>query len=188
MQFSKITTATVALALLTLAVGGFAAIGAAEETDENDWEEIGNSTVETTDETEYVELDLEFVDEFVNTDEETVELTIYDESEYNDSDVDETAVLEDTVIGSPNETVTNEYSVGDTTDDELEPETEYRAIIEVENDADHIVSGFVAADDESIGGAQFGTETMDASPGFGVAVAVAAIASAGMLAARRGDN
>ncbi|MFC4437003.1 MULTISPECIES: PGF-CTERM sorting domain-containing protein [Natrialbaceae] len=187
MQFSKITTAAVALALLTLAVGGFAAIGAAEETDGTEWEEIGNSTVETTNETEYVELDLEFAEEFTNTGNETVELTIYDETEYNDSEIDETPVLEDTVIGSPNETVTNEYSVGTTTDDELDPETEYRAIIEVEHDANHIVSGFVAADDESIGGAQFGTETMDASPGFGVAVAIAAIASAGALAARRGS-
>jgi len=183
MSFSKLTTATVALALITLAIAGVAAIGAAED---SDWDELDNSTFETTNDTEYVEFDLETAETFENTAEENVELTIYDEAEYNDSEVDEQPVIEDSVTLEPNETYTEEFDLSDT---DLEAETEYRAIVDVEYDADHIVSGYVAADDESIGGVQFG-DGDDAVPGFGagVAVAGAAIALAGLVArGRRGS-
>ncbi|MXV61295.1 hypothetical protein GS429_04290 [Natronorubrum sp. JWXQ-INN-674] len=182
MQFSKITTAVVALSLITIGLVGFAAIGAAEDTELT---ELENTTVETTENTSYVELDLEFAEEFTNTDSEDVALTVYDETEYNDSEIDETPVLEDSVTGSPNETVTNEYTVGTEAEDDLEPETEYRAIIEVENE-DHIAGGYIAADDETVGGVMFG-EDADSVPGFGagIAVAAAAIATAGLVARTR---
>ena len=161
---TRLLSATIA-ALLVLAVvsAGMLLVGtaAAEETD--DLEEVVNSTIKTTENTSYVEYDLVFAEEF-ETDEETVELTIYDD--------DETAVLEETVTGSPNETVTHEYTVG--TDDDLEPDTEYRVLVEAEN-ADHIASGYVEPDDEAIGGVTFGDDSM---PGFGLGVGVAAVAIA----------
>lgn len=183
MQFSKITTATVALALITLAIGGFAAIGAAEETDD-DLDVIENSTIETTNETEYVELDIEFAETFENTSTEEYELTIYEESEYNESGDEAMVIVSDSATElEPNETVNNEYNLSDT---DLAEETEYRAVLEV-GDEVNVASGYIAADDESIGGAQFGTDTDLAQPGFGVGVAVAAIATAGLVAKRRGD-
>ncbi|WP_436347388.1 hypothetical protein [Natronorubrum sp. FCH18a] len=177
MQFSKVTTAVVALSLITIGLVGFAAIGAAQE--ETDLDEIENSTIETTANTSYVELDIEFAEEFTNTDTENVDLTVFDETEYNESGDAAEPVLEAAVAGSPNETVTNEYTVGTATDDPLEPETEYRVIIETEN-ADHIVSGYFEPDDEAVGGVSFGGSA-DGSPGFGAAVAVAAIAVAGVV-------
>lgn len=185
MQFSKITTAVVALALITSALVGFAAVGAAEETEEDaedEWEVIENSSIETTENTSYVELDIEFAEEFTNAVEEDVQLTVYDESEYADDEIEEEPVLESVVTGTPNETVTNEYSVGTESGDPLEPETEYRVYIEAEN-PDHILSGYFAPDDESIGGAQFGSGA-DATPGFGIGVAVAAAAIATAMLAR----
>lgn len=182
MRFSHVTAL---VALLTITAVAFGAIAVAAEETDDEWEEIENSTFETTEDTTYVEFDVEATETFENTAEETVELTIYDEAEYNDSEVAEEPVLEETVTLDPNESVTHEYDVGTEAEDDLEPETEYRAIIEVEHSADHILSGFVAPDDESIGGVQFG-DGEDGSPGFGAGVAVVAIAIAAMVARVRG--
>ena len=176
MQFSKLTTAVVALALITLAAVGFAAIGAAAELDE-----IENTTVETTNETAYVELDVEFAETFENTSTEDVNLTIYNETEFDENGTDATPVLEDSFTGSPGETLNNQYNLSDTA---LEGESEYRAIVTVGNEA-NVESGYVAADDESVGGGFFGDA--DESPGFGVGVAIAALGTALIARARAGD-
>lgn len=189
-QHSRLLAATLSMMLVFAAVaGGMLLVGtaAAEETD--DWDVIEDDTIETTDETAYVEFDLAFADEFADeVTEETVELTIYDEADWQDDEVEETAVLEETVTGSAGETVTHEYTVGTEDTDDLEPETEYRVIVEAEN-ADHIESGYVAPDDELIGGATFGTAE-DTVPGFGIGVGVAAvaIALAGLTRVRGGGR
>lgn len=188
----KLLSATIAMMLVIGLVGsGALLVGsvAAEETDdEDDWDEILNSVIETTEETDHVEYDLVFADEFGDeVTEETVELTIYDEADWSDDEVEETAVLEETVTGSPDETVTHEYSVGTEDTDDLEAETEYRVIVDAEN-GDHIESGYVAPDDELVGGATFGDA--DTVPGFGIGVGVAAvaIAVAGLARVRGGGH
>ncbi|MHC3439226.1 hypothetical protein ACYJ1Y_14325 [Natrialbaceae archaeon A-gly3] len=179
-QHNRLLAATLSIMLVFGAVaGGMLLVGtAAAEDDGDDWDEILNSDIETTDETDHVEFDLVFADFETDdeTDEETVELTIYDEADWQDDEVEETAVLEETVIGTPEETVTHQYSVGAEDTDDLEANTEYRVIVEAEN-ANHIESGYVAPDDELIGGATFGTAE-DTVPGFGIGVGVAAVAIA----------
>ncbi|SFC65220.1 PGF-CTERM protein [Halobiforma haloterrestris] len=88
-------------------------------------------------------------------------------------------IITDTVTGTPNDTVTNEYQLSDTG---FESGVEYRALVEVGN-ANNIASGYVAPDDATIGGGFF--DGADGSPGFGVGVAIAALATAGVLARRR---
>ncbi|ELY90882.1 hypothetical protein [Natrialba taiwanensis] len=170
MQFSKAHTVAVVavLALVTITVAGFAGVGAAQ----NAADEIENRTVETSNETESVEVDIAFAGTFENASSETADLAIYDASSFNQSGTSATPVLEDSWTANPDDTVTEEYNLSDSSVN-LEQESDYRAILTVSNE-NNVDSAYVAADDESIGGGWF-DGGLDGSPGFGAFAAISAI-------------
>ncbi len=90
-------------------------------------------------------------------------------------------VVTDTVTGGPSDTVNVRYQLNTTS---FEQQMEYRVFVET-GDKSNIQSGYVSPDDATIGGGFFDGD--DAQPGFGVGVAIVAIAVAGVVARRRGS-
>ena len=168
MQFSNYTTAVIGLALLTIGLVGFAVIGGAATT------EMANETV-TFDADENVTVDVTWNDSIADVENASASVTIYNATEYDDDPATATVVLEDTIAAEVGNTTSATY----TTDDGLEDGTDYRLIVE----ADDTEAEEVTVSDGAVGGFLIGS---DGSPGFGVGVAIVAIAAAAMVA-RRGS-
>lgn len=237
MTFSKLTTATVALALLTIGLIGAAAVGVAavdmanepvtfddednltvevdwdddaatdatadvtifgEDAYQNDGDTVENYTatlngtvLEVDDDiiphaTYAAELDASAttvdVDSSAFDDDGTVDLADHTEDTLTEDDdvlsvtVTSVTVVSDTLESDPGNTTDATYSSADG----LEDATDYR----VQVSADDTEAESVTIDDGTVGGFLTGS---DGTPGFGVGVAIVAIATAGVVARARGD-
>ncbi|WP_249038755.1 PGF-CTERM sorting domain-containing protein [Haloterrigena salifodinae] len=168
MQLSNYTQAVVGLALLTIGIVGFAAIGGAATT------EMANETVSFSNDSN-VTVDVVWNDSISDPANASASVTFYNATEFEDSGTNATVVLSDSIAADEGNTTSTEYTEADG----LEDGTDYQVVV----DADDTEADDVTVTDGSIGGI---FTFSDGSPGFGAGVAIAAIGAAAMLA-RRGS-
>ncbi|MFP8891490.1 hypothetical protein ACLI4U_17240 [Natrialbaceae archaeon A-CW2] len=168
---------SVLVILAVLAGGLLVGLGAADAT-----EELLNETVEVDPDTDPVSIAVEYSDDFNDseTDVSTVEATFYNETEFNTSDTDAPVLHSVSIDGGETERIVEDVYFEDHADLEYNESTR----LVVTGDETH-VSGVEI--DGAIGGV-LAYGDADSLPGFGVGVAVLALAVAGVVARARGGN
>ncbi|MFC6716267.1 PGF-CTERM sorting domain-containing protein [Natrialbaceae archaeon GCM10025810] len=139
MSFSDTTKAVLGIALLTILLASFLAIGTAAA----DNEELANESV-TFDNESNVTVSVDWNESIDDVDNASADVSVYNGTEYDDDPANATEVLTDEIDAEENETTETEY----TEDDDLEDGEEYRVLV----DADDTEADDVTIDDGSVGG------------------------------------
>ncbi|USZ71993.1 hypothetical protein [Natronosalvus halobius] len=166
---------SVVVVVLALGAGLLVGLGAA------DTSELLNETVEVDNNSDPVTIAVEFSDDFndSSTDVASVEATFYNETEFNDSGTNATVLHTVTIEGKETERIVQDVYFEDHANLEYNETTR----LVVEGDAEKVET--VEIEGGLIGGViAYG----DAQPGFGVGVAVLALAFAGVAARARGGD
>ncbi|AXR82356.1 PGF-CTERM sorting domain-containing protein [Natrarchaeobaculum sulfurireducens] len=128
-----------------------------------------NVSVESSDDP--LELEVAFNDSIDDAD-ATADVHFYDADEYDDGD----PIEEDSINANAGQTLATTFDWSDY--DDLEHGEDYTVVVDGDDDA---IESVARLDGGLIGG---GVGGADSVPGFGVVVAIAALATAGILAAR----
>ena len=128
-----------------------------------------NVSVESSDDP--LELEVAFNDS-IDDEDATADVLFYDADEYDDGD----PLDEDSIEADAGQTVSTTFDWSDY--DDLEYGDDYTVVVEGDNES---IESVERLDDGLIGG---GVGGADSVPGFGAVVAIAALATAGLLAAR----
>ncbi|AXR81712.1 PGF-CTERM sorting domain-containing protein [Natrarchaeobaculum sulfurireducens] len=145
-----------------------AGVGAATEEQFAD-----NVTLETEDDS--LELEVSFNDS-IDDEDATADVHFYDADEYTEGGNENNALEEDSIDANAGQTLATTFDWSDY--DDLEHGEDYTVVVDGDDDA---IESVARLDDGLIGG---GVGGADSVPGFGVVVAIAALATAGILAAR----